>query len=207
VSDNAGKVTERPNWTLPPRGAGRGRRLGGATSGGTPPRLGRHCAGGAAGAAGAAAGAGSPPPCFTSRFSWRHSARLFSSPALQSCFASRPASRSSRRSSRRSPPCVSAYAGTTPASATTAANAHTALRNVIFRRILVSPFGLVCSTSHHLVRYPFRPWERNPSRPPSRSAPRMAARAAACDSDQRASEHRGRSPGQPRSRTEREDGA
>ena len=47
------------------------------------PRLRRHCAGGAAGAAGAAAGAGSPPPCFTSRFSWRHSARLFSSPALQ----------------------------------------------------------------------------------------------------------------------------
>jgi hypothetical protein len=46
--------------------------------------------------------------CLVSRFSLRHSARLFSSPALQSFFCALESWRLSRRSSRRSPPEVCA---------------------------------------------------------------------------------------------------
>ena len=99
--------------------------------GGPPPRSGRYGAGGAAGAA---------LPCFVSRLACRHSARVFSSPALHACFAARPAARLSRRSSRRSIPCVWAYTGTAPASATTAAKTPTPLRRLMVGRMLFS-FG------------------------------------------------------------------
>ena len=95
----------------------------------------------AAGAAPAAGAAAAALPCFTLCFTCRHSARVFSSPALHACFAARPAERSSRRSSRRSIPCVWAYAGTTPASATTAAKTPTPLRRLIIGRMLFS-FGV-----------------------------------------------------------------
>jgi hypothetical protein len=53
------------------------------------------------------------PCCLAWRFMWRHSARVFSSPALQACLVARAPARSSRRSSRRSMPCVCADAAPT----------------------------------------------------------------------------------------------
>jgi len=97
-----------------------------------PPHSGRYFVAGAAGAAGAAV------PCFALCFTCRHSARVFSSPALHACFAARPALRSSRRSSRRSMPCVWPYTGTAPASATSAAKTPTPLRRFIIGRMLFS---------------------------------------------------------------------
>src|SRR5437762_5374617 len=75
-------------------------------------------------------------PCLVSRFTCRHSARVFSSPALHACFAARPPARLSRRSSRRSMPCVWAYAGATPASIRTAAKTPRPRRKLISRCML-----------------------------------------------------------------------
>lgn len=75
--------------------------------------------------------------CLVSRFPRRHSARVFSSPALHACFTS-------RAPERRSMPCVCAYVGTTQASVMPAANAQAAPRNAILRSMLV--FSLLVPT-------------------------------------------------------------
>src|SRR5262245_19089466 len=95
-----------------------------------------HCAGFASGVA-------VVPPCrpccLVECFTWRHSARVISSPALHACFAARAPCRTSRRSSRRSMPCVWADAGTACSSITTEASAAAPLPREI--RI---PFCLRC---------------------------------------------------------------
>jgi hypothetical protein len=80
--------------------------------------------------------AGGLSPCLVSRFSWRHSERLFSSPALQACFCARESWRLSRLSSRRSPPEVCAYVVAVtikPAPASNAKAVRTGILCVIFR--------------------------------------------------------------------------
>src|SRR5262249_26649557 len=75
--------------------------------------------------------------CLMERFIWRHSGRLFSSPALHACFAARAPCRTLRRSLRRSMPCVWADAGTAFSNITAAANAAAALPREIRMLILL----------------------------------------------------------------------
>src|SRR5262249_29845788 len=81
--------------------------------------------------AGSAGGSEVGPPCrpcrFMERFIWRHSGRVFSSPARHACFAARAPCRVLRRSLRRSMPCVWADTGTALSNITTAANTAAAL--------------------------------------------------------------------------------
>src|SRR5215472_1331622 len=101
-------------------------------------RVGSHCAG----FGGFTAGGEVVPPCFkcclVARFCWRHSGRLFSSPALHACFVARDACRTSWRWSRRSIPCVWAETGTALSSIMPAANEATALPRESFMFVLLS---------------------------------------------------------------------
>src|SRR5262249_44385973 len=93
-----------------------------------------HCAG-------CSCGASVVPPCralcLYDRFIWRHSARVFSSPALHACFVARAPCRILRRSLRRSMPCVWADTGTVLSNIRPAANAAAALAREIRMSVLL----------------------------------------------------------------------
>jgi hypothetical protein len=129
-------------------------------------RSGRHGAGFVAGA-----GLAVPPPppccapwCLVVRFTCRHSARVFSSPALHACFAARPPARLSRRSSRRSMPCVCAYAGATTASITMAAHTPTPRRKLATGRMLFSCGAAIVRSTDRAASIDDRRGHREPMR-------------------------------------------
>src|SRR6516162_8538317 len=135
------------------------------------PAYAAHCAG-------FAGGAEVVPPCraccLVERFIWRHSGRVFSSPALQACFAVRAPCRTLRRSSRRSMPCVWADAGTALSNITPAANAAAALPREIRMLILLFAAASAASFGHgkrHSKKQTPRLIARSHTEPPAGGAP------------------------------------
>ena len=128
------------------------------------------------------------PACLTSRFICRQSARVFSSPALQACFADRDAARLSRRWSRRDMPFVCADAGAMPASTTTVARTPRLLQNLIFRRMRFSFWCsdrsamtlFECIWKSILFRAVFPIPRRDPRRQSFRQAEHTCGKGSAC---------------------------